>query len=33
VLPPWLEGQRAAIERVLPTLEAPQERYRVTPTA
>lgn len=28
VLPPWLEAQRAAIERVLPPLDAPQERFR-----
>lgn len=28
VLPPWLEPQRAAIERALPALAAPQEQYR-----
>ena len=28
VLPPWLEAQRTAIERVLPVLESPGEQYR-----
>jgi len=28
VLPPWLEAQRTAIERVLPKLDSPHERYR-----
>ena len=27
VLPPWLEAQRTAIERVLPKLEAPEGKY------
>jgi glyoxalase family protein len=31
VLPPWLEPQRAEIERVLPKLELPSARKRLTP--